>query len=176
MTDTEVNTGPPADGWRFRIGIALFVTGLLSPLFVPLVTATNLSTELKTTLSGLLLLGIPELLWLVAAAVMGKSGFDYIKSKAFGFVRKYVLPDSVSRMRYRIGLIMFLLPLLFGWLAPYAPQLVPTYGEHPLYWNVGGDLLLLASLLVLGGEFWDKLRALFVHGASATFPESIKAT
>ena len=172
MTDTETNSSPPADGWRFRIGIALFVTGLLSPLFVPLVTATNLSTEWKTTLSGFLLLGIPELLWLVAAAVMGKSGFDYIKSKAFGFLRKHVLPDSVSRMRYHIGLVMLLLPLLFGWLAPYAPQLVPTYVEHPFRWHVGGDLLLLASLLVLGGEFWDKLRALFVHGARTTFPKS----
>ena len=172
MTDTEVNSSPPADGWRFRIGIALFTTGLLSPLFVPLVTATNLSAEWKTTLSGLLLLGIPELLWLIAAAVMGKSGFDYIKSKAFGFLRKHVLPDSVSRMRYRIGLIMLLLPLLFGWLTPYAPQLVPTYDEHAFRWLVGGDLLVLASLLVLGGEFWDKLRALFVHGASATFPKS----
>ena len=172
MTDTEASTGPPADGWRFRIGIALFVTGLLSPLFVPLVTATTMSTEWKTTLSGLLLLGIPELLWLIAAAVMGKSGFDYIKSKAFGFVRQYVLPDSVSRMRYRIGLVMLLLPLIFGWLAPYAPQLVPTYDEHSFRWLVGGDLLVLASLVVLGGEFWDKLRALFVHGAGATFPQS----
>jgi hypothetical protein len=172
MTDTEINTDPPADGWRFRIGIALFTMGLLSPLFVPLVTATNLSTEWKTTMSGLLLLGIPELLWLIAAAVMGKSGFDYIKSKAFGFVRKHVLPDSVSPMRYRIGLILLFLPLLFGWLAPYAPQLVPTYGEHPFRWLVGGDLLVLASLLVLGGEFWDKLRALFVYGAGATVPKS----
>jgi hypothetical protein len=30
--------------------------------------------------------------------------------------------------------------------------------------------MLLASLFVLGGEFWDKLRALFVHGARAAFP------
>jgi hypothetical protein len=28
---------------------------------------------------------------------------------------------------------------------------------------IGGDLLLLASLFVLGGDFWDKIRALFVY-------------
>jgi len=27
---------------------------------------------------------------------------------------------------------------------------------------VTGDLMLLASLFVLGGDFWDKIRALFV--------------
>ena len=26
------------------------------------------------------------------------------------------------------------------------------------------------TIFVLGGEFWDKLRALFVHGARAVFP------
>lgn len=33
-------------GWRFYGGIILFVLGLLSPLFVPLVTATALPSVL----------------------------------------------------------------------------------------------------------------------------------
>ncbi len=35
-----------------------------------------------------------------------------------------------------------------------------------------GDLLLVASLFVLGGEFWDKLKSLFVYGAKVQFPAS----
>jgi len=31
-------------------------------------------------------------------------------------------------------------------------------------------VLLVASLFVLGGDFWDKLRALFVHEARVQFP------
>jgi len=31
---------------------------------------------------------------------------------------------------------------------------------------------LLVSLFVLGGDFWDKLRALFFHGAKAVFPKT----
>ncbi len=164
-------TDPPEKNWRFQTGIALFTVGLVSPLFVPLVTASGLSPGWKTTLSGLLMLGIPELLWLVAAAVMGKSGFDYIKSKAFGLVKRYVLPETIGRARYRIGLIMFAIPLLFGWLAPYAQHLTAGVATQNFGWNLGGDLLLLASLFVLGGEFWDKLQALFMYGASARFPE-----
>ena len=36
---------------------------------------------------------------------------------------------------------------------------------------VPGDLLLLVSLFVLGGDFWDKLRSLFIHSARAQIPE-----
>ena len=35
---------------------------------------------------------------------------------------------------------------------------------------VGGDLLLLSSLFPLGGDFWDKIRSLFVHDAEVHFP------
>jgi hypothetical protein len=36
--------------------------------------------------------------------------------------------------------------------------------------NVGLDLITLASLFLLGGDFWDKVRALFLHNARAVFP------
>jgi hypothetical protein len=36
---------------------------------------------------------------------------------------------------------------------------------------VAGDLLLLASLFVLGGDFWDKLKALFIYDARAHMPD-----
>ena len=39
-----------------------------------------------------------------------------------------------------------------------------------LWVNVIGDLMFLASFFVLGGEFWDKVRALFLHEAKAQLP------
>jgi hypothetical protein len=164
-------TDQPTHAIRFRMGIALFVVGLLSPLLVPLVNGLALSTEWKATLSGLLLLGIPELLWVGAAGVMGKAGFDRLKSKTFGLLRRYLLPDKVSPYRYYVGLVMFTLPLLFGWLAPYVQHLVPTLSIQTLAWHLGFDLLLILSLFILGGEFWDKLRALFTCAATARFPQ-----
>jgi hypothetical protein len=168
----DMNTAEqPPPGWRFRIGVSLFVSGCLSPLCIPLVTATSLSTAWKTTLSGLLMLGIPELFWLVAAAIMGKPGFNYLKAKVFGTFKRYALPERVSRTRYRIGLIMLVIPLLYGWLDPYASQLISGYEKHQVVLAIAGDVLLLASLFVLGGEFWDKLRALFIYEAQAQFAQ-----
>jgi len=40
-----------------------------------------------------------------------------------------------------------------------------------LTYAIAGDVLLLVSLVVLGGDFWDKLRSLFIHSARAVIPE-----
>jgi len=167
--ETPKEVQPPS-GWRFGMGMILFVLGLICPVFIPLVTATDLPGKWKAAISGLLALGIPELLWMAAVAVLGKAGFDYLKRRFFSLFKKVAPPDVVSRTRYRFGLVMFLLPLLFGWLVPYAPHLIPGYGVHRFALNLVGDLLLISSLFVLGGDFWDKLRALFVHGAKARIP------
>ena len=152
-------------GWRFHTGIILFALGLISPVFIPLVTATTLPTSWKTALSGLLMLHIPELLWVAAAAIMGKAGFKFIKGKFWGFFKKMAPPDEVGPARYRVGLVMFSLPVLFGWFGPYVAHWIPRYEDYHLTANLIGDGLLVTSLFVLGGDFWDKLRGLFIHNA-----------
>jgi len=159
------NTSPLRTGWRLRLGLVIFISGFLSPLLIPLVTASRLSTQWKTVISGALAVGIPEIFSIVAIAVMGKSGFNYIKGRFFILINKYGPPEVVSRTRYRIGLVMFSLPLLFGWIGPYISHHVPGYETNRFIWSIIGDLLLVSSLFVLGGEFWDKVRALFIHDA-----------
>lgn len=74
-------------------------------------------------------------------------------------------------MRYYIGLTMLLAPVVSFWVASYVPQFLAFYTEHSLSTNLTGDLVFLASFFVLGGEFWEKIRALFVYEAKAQFPE-----
>ncbi|MBW1781340.1 MAG: hypothetical protein JRL30_11445 [Deltaproteobacteria bacterium] len=170
MTEGKRTAGHIRPGWRFYAGIILFFLGLLSPLFIPLVTATALPAAWKTAGSGLLMLGIPELLWVAAAAIMGKSGFNYIKGKFWGFFKKMAPPDEVSPARYRVGLVMFSLPILFGWVGPYGLHWIQGYENYRLAANLIGDILLISSLFVLGGDFWDKMRGLFIHKAKIKIP------
>ena len=171
ITETELNQMR----WRLHLGVIVFVIGFLSPLLIPLVTASELPTKWKAVISGCLAVGIPELFSIAAIAIMGKSGFNYIKDRFFGFLKKYGPADRVSRTRYRIGLVMFLLPIFFGWLAPYVPTIVPDYDLQGLIVNLIGDVMFISSLFVLGGDFWDKVRSLFVYGATAKFPEPLSA-
>jgi hypothetical protein len=162
----------PAAGWRLKLGVALFGLSILLPVLgVPLVAAMDLSTTTVATISGALLAGA-EVLGIVAVAVMGKSGYAYIKNRVFGFLKQYGPPAEVSRSRYTIGLVMFAVPIVFGWLAPYATDLIPGYLGNEFTYAIVGDLLLLSSLFVLGGDFWDKLRALFIRGAKVVFPKT----
>jgi hypothetical protein len=159
-------------GWRLKAGVALFGMSILLPVAgIPLVATLGLSTAMTASVSGALLVGA-EVLGVAAVAVMGKSGFAFIKSRVFGFLKQYGPPRKVSRRRYNIGLVLFCMPLLFAWLSPYVYKWVPGLLSHPLPLAIGGDILIVVSLIVLGGDFWDKIRSLFIHNAEVRFEQT----
>jgi hypothetical protein len=152
--------------WRVQLGFLIFIVSIGWPVLVPVLTLWGVSAASIATFSGVMLIA-SELLLLAGAAVAGKEGFDFIKQRVFGFLKSYGPPQKVSRTRYRIGLVLFLVPLLFGWAAPYFGHHVPGYESSPVTYAIGGDLMLLISLFLLGGDFWDKLHSLFLHDATA---------
>jgi hypothetical protein len=152
-------------GWSYRAGICVFVVGLATPLLIPFVLAMELSNAWKGTVSGLLGLGIPEILMLAGVSLMGKPGFQYLKARIFAALRKIASPEKVSLARYRCGLVLLGVTLLYGWMAPYMGDSLPWHEAYRVHAAVIGDLLLLSALILLGGDFWDKLRALFSHKA-----------
>lgn len=156
--------------WRLALGIIIFLLSIILPLAgIPAVAAFELSATAATTVSGALLVGA-EILGILAAAVMGKPGYLYIRSRIFAILKQYGPPRDVGRGRYRVGLVMFALPIVFAWISVYSADYIPGYSQNPLPYAIGGDLLLLASLFVLGGDFWDKIRALFAYDAEVHFP------
>ena len=148
---------------RLIIGAIVFITGFMAPLFIPLVTKSDLSVVWKTTLSGLLLAGIPELFMVFSVAILGKEGYQYLKGKVLNFLKKHGPPQIVSRSRYKLGLVMFSIPLILALLFPYMENHFHQLEAAAKYIHIGGDVLLFLSLFVLGGEFWDKIRALFTY-------------
>jgi hypothetical protein len=165
---TEVS----AADWRIKLGAALFGLSILLPVAgVPLVATLGLSTAMTASISGALLVGA-EVLGVCAVAVMGKSGYAFIKNRVFGFLKQYGPPQKVSRVRYNIGLVIFCVPFLLGWLSPYISKWVPDLLSNPFPFAIGGDILILVSLLVLGGDFWDKIRSLFIHNAEVHFEQT----
>ena len=157
---------PPANvasGRRFAFGVLLFVCGRLTFLLIPFIRGTSLDTEWKNVLSVLCLFGLPDLFTIMAAAVLGKEGFSRLKKLLFGSLKRFSPPAKVGRRRYRFGLGMFFVPIVFGWGYPYLIELAPEFQRYQLIISVIGDLIFIASFFVLGGEFWNKLRDLFIH-------------
>lgn len=159
--------------WRLRLGTGLFFLGLIFPVFIPLALMIEMSAGMKTAVTGIMAAGIPDLMWIAAAAFLGKEGFKAIRDTIFTYLKKHGPPDQVSQTRYRIGLVMFILPLLFGWLEPYISTILPGYQSCSLVYNITGDILFISSFFVLGGDFWDKLQALFIHSPNNSLQKNI---
>lgn len=145
---------------RLILGGAIFVSGFLAPLLIPVVAGSYLSMEWKTILSGVLALGIPEVFMLIAITILGKPGFNYIKTHLWSFIRP---PDKVSQLRYRTGLVLFFSPVLFGWFSPYLELWISDYAAYRIQLAIAGDIVFAVSLFILGGDFWLKIKALFMH-------------
>ena len=135
------------------VGGTILIVGFLSPLLIPAVLATSWPDGMKAVLSGLLAFGIPEIFMLIAVAIMGKAGFNYIMGGLGRFLKPLAPPETVSKTRYRIGLVMFFVPIAFGFLAPYFSSHLHIHKDHELYYNIGGDVMIFLSLFVLVGLY-----------------------
>ena len=164
----ETAVKPPAT--RLAAAMPLFLVAIACPFVATAILASDLPANAKA-FAPFLFFPIPEAFDVAAIAILGKPGFLWLKSKVFGLFRRYGPPAEVGRLRYRIGLAMFCLHLLAGWLHPYLAEHFPAVIGPGAAVHLAGDLVFLASFIVLGGDFWDKIRSLFVHRAKAQFPD-----
>jgi hypothetical protein len=137
---------------RMYLGIGIFALGwVLALALVPVVNSSGLSTSVKATLNTLLVVACPKIFLVAAIAIMGKAGFAVLKAQVFGFFKKYGPPAEVGPWRYRLGLLMFLLPFLLGLLLTYIGPVLPGGAEATRDYEMATDVLQVLSLFVLGG-------------------------
>jgi hypothetical protein len=157
-------------GVRLYIGIAIFVLS-----FFMLPTGIFLTTFFTTHHARDLVLGVfwisAPLMKLTSVAILGKPSYLWIKSRFRHHFVRVVKPYHESRLRYNIGLVMLSLPIIPNYIMAYAPQIITDNVYLRLGINISIDILFIASLFVLGGDFWDKLKALFSFSARVSFPQ-----
>ncbi|HWA50696.1 MAG TPA: hypothetical protein VG742_20675 [Dongiaceae bacterium] len=172
--DAQAPIAVPPPPKRLALGVALMVLAIAVKIVGPaLIVASGLPPSWKTGLSIAIFVIVPKLLIVTIIFLMGKSGFAYLKAVCFKYVvhviAPFAPPRQVSKRRYRIGLVMFILPMIEAWLAPYLEAAFPGWAaQRPMEW--AWDVMFVASFFVLGGDFWDKVRALFIYGATVAFP------
>ena len=154
---------PEIPSSKLLLGTIILVVGFMSPLLIPLVIGSDLPVSYKNILSGLLAFGIPEIFMIIAIAIMGKQGFEFIKEKIFKYLKRFAPADEVSLTRYRIGLIMFSIPIIIGIILPYSTYFLAFSKVIPVWWYLISDIIFVSSFFVLGGDFWDKLSGLFKY-------------
>lgn len=157
---------------RFALGTAMLVVGLVLPLGVYTVTQSTWPATVKTILSGFLVFGF-EIMTIPAVAIMGKENYERIIVWVKRYVKSLKPAAEVGPLRYYFGLVLFVLPIVPTYVMAYTPSWLSDTSPARLWVNLIADLTFLLSLFVLGGNFWDKLRALFVREARAVFPANL---
>jgi hypothetical protein len=152
------------------LGIACFIAAFAVHLITLAAIGVGASPATVSAV-GAINFVLNKVLLVASAAFLGRAGFDQLKGIISGAVRKYAYPDEVTALRYRLGLILLVVPIILAWVAPYVAELTPSIGRNTIRDGVIGDVVLIVGLVMLGGDFWDKLRALFVREAKVVIPD-----
>lgn len=154
---------------RLYTGILLMITGFILPMGSLVVMQTSWPVSLKGLLGGICFFGF-EIMMIPAVAIMGKDNYNIIMTHALGWLKNFKPAGNVGKVRHSVGIILFLLPLVPTYIMGYIPAWLPDNSPIRLYVSIASDIIFLTALFVLGGDFWDKLRSLFILEARAWFP------
>jgi hypothetical protein len=174
-TLTDVAAVPLPSRSRLAAGAAILAAALLAKIAGPaVIVSSDLSAAWKTGLTAALFIIVPKILVISIVLLLGKSGFAYLKSVVYTGVARVTAPlappRQVSPARYRVGLVILTLALAEALFMPYLESAFPGLAKRHPAWDWISDGALVLGIFVLGGDFWDKLRALYVHGAVVQFP------
>lgn len=147
--------------WRYGIGLWLLAMAGLS------IVSGVVGVFVGQAVDGLpgwpiwLLSGAAEIFCLLAAAILGKENYQKLARKARRSSEQAHAIRQTSRLRYYLGLAGCLsngIPLT---LYAYVPEMLPG-GSAKASILVVSDLVFVAGLFFAGGEFWEKLRRIFI--------------
>lgn len=147
--------------WKFYSGMAALLLACVMPLLGLAVPLLGLPAAWTAALIGVLIAGGPEVMIVVAAALLGKATMHYFMASAKRMFLQLLLVERASKIRYYSGLTVSLVSFLPLYLYGYFPDLMPP-AQARIFILAGADFAFILSIFVMGGEFWEKLRALFV--------------
>ncbi len=156
--------------WKFYLGIALFSYSWLPYIFVFIIMPfLHFTTTEALSISSITLISA-EATFAISIVLLGKGFLNMIKSKLKGIFSKDAGKRSfkpISKLRYRIGIILFLItlsiPSILAEVVLYFDYVDVIGLNILLYILLSFDILFISSLFILGGEFIDKLRKLFTY-------------
>jgi hypothetical protein len=174
---TEKPAGDFTRTWRYKIGLTMIIAGNATILFALVLPLLGVGAG---TVGAMVLGG--ELVSMASIVFLGIEGFKAIKAKAFAFIKAgYAAP--VGPIRHYIGIVLLCtnvlttyITILYAWTAFKA-----TTPENPMpvIWGLEfaqqeslviwlfliGEISFLISIYVLGADWWEKFRNIFVWKA-----------
>ncbi|MCP4575239.1 MAG: transporter suffix domain-containing protein [Deltaproteobacteria bacterium] len=150
--------------WKYYLGISLFLYSFLPMSIVAVLPFLGL-TLAQAGAFAVVFLASGEVAFLCAAALLGKEFLTALKKRIKACFKWSHEPKPVSRNQHRIGIAL----LTSSFLPHYVMLIYLLFFSHKeseinfLAWiMVAGEAAFMASLFILGGDFWDRLTQLFI--------------
>lgn len=147
--------------WRLGLGVLLLALAAASIVLGILAVFFGLARGESLGSPVWLLAGPAEILCVLAAVVLGKEKYGILARKVRRSGRPSVVTWQKAQLRYYLGLVGCLFNGVPLALYAYVPELLPG-GTTKLSILVVADLVFFGSLFFAGGEFWEKLRRIFI--------------
>ena len=124
------------------------------PFFAFVIPFLGLSTTVTTFVTGIFIVGGPELVFFIGVFLAGKEGVELVKKKLW---------KPAGKVRYMIGIVLFVICILTNWLCAYleVTGVIKVSLHTQLYVMATFDILSIASLFVMGPEFFIKFMSIF---------------
>jgi len=148
--------------WKYYVGMTFLSLSILFPFLGFALPFLDLPLAWKTLLVGAFTLGVPEVMIAIAVIFLGKETLAYYKKKFFKLFKRTKPRKPVTKGRYYFGVALFLGSIIPLYLNAYRPTLLPSSDRARQMIFISCDLLFILSFFILGGNFWEKLRRLFI--------------
>jgi hypothetical protein len=139
---------------KYKIGLALIAISCIMPLCGFVIPFIGLSTAVTTVVTGIFLIGGPELIFFIGVFLAGKEAVKLVKQKLW---------KPAGKVRYMTGVVLFVVCIMTNWVCVYLEltRMFPLNHHGQLYLMATFDLLLIVSLFIMGPEFFIKFRSIF---------------
>jgi hypothetical protein len=140
---------------KYKVGLILLTLGFIMPLFAFTVPFLGFSTSATAFIAGVFIVGGPELCFFIGIVLAGKEAVKLVKQR---------LLKPAGIVRYRLGLVLFIISILINWVAAYleVTKVFFINLHSQLYIMASFDLLLLLSVFLMGPEFFIKFKNIFI--------------
>ena len=164
--------------YRYRVGLTLIIVGHLTLGVAWLLPFFGVGLGM----AGFLMLS-GEAMALLSILFLGKEGFKAIKAKVFR-AAKAGFTAPVGKVRHYIGIFLVSFNGLTAWtllvlvlfIASRATPELPTPEVWGLNWSqqndlalfllISGEITFLVGIYVLGADWWERFRRLFLWQAA----------
>ena len=139
---------------KYKVGLVLIAFSCFMPFFAFIIPFLGLPITVTAVISGIIIVGGPELFFIIGVFLAGKEGVQFVKKKLW---------KPAGKVRYMTGVVLFVICILTNWLCTYLEltNIINVSLHTQLYIMATFDILLIVSLFVMGPEFFIKFMNIF---------------